>query len=201
MTISDVNYLDLSNVTGIFATGIISFNLLLGMMISTHYRKFPVWKKYEKITRHINVLKIHNYTAFIGFGLVVLHVILLVMDQSSGFTIWSALYPVIAPHQPLFVTLGTLSFIALIVVAFTSVKISRKALHYKVWKRIHFTSYAVVFLFLIHGIMIDQTLQDKPANPLDGEKMVSNISLLLLMIGGGFRIRYTLRHKHIKNLP
>ncbi len=199
MTISDAAYLDLSNTTGTIASGLVSFNLLLGMMMSTPYRTFGIWKKYERITRRINVLKLHTYTAFIGFGLVVLHVVLLLMATSFGFTIWSTLYPLIAPHDPFFVSLGTLSLIALVLVAFTSVKIARKALHYKIWKRIHFTSYAVVFLYLIHGIFIDQTLQDKHADPFDGEKMVSNISLLLVMTGAGFRLRYSLRHRHLKS--
>jgi DMSO/TMAO reductase YedYZ heme-binding membrane subunit len=199
MTIPDADYLDLSNTAGIIATGVVSFNLLLGMMMSTRYRNFPIWKRYEKITRHINVLKTHTYTAYTGFGLVVVHVVLLLMAKSSGFTIWNSLYPVIAPHQPLLVSLGTLSFIALILVAFTSVKIARKALHFKIWKRIHFTAYAVVFLYLIHGILIDQSLHDNPPDPFDGEKMVSDISLLLLVIGAGFRLRYSLRHRHLKS--
>ena len=198
MTISDVNFLDLSNTTGIVATGVVSFNLLLGMMISTHYRSFPVWKKYKKFTRHINVLKIHTYTAFTGVGLIVLHVIFLLMATSSGFTIWSALYPVVAPHQPFFVSLGTVSFFALIIVAFTSIKIARRTLHFKLWKRIHFTSYALVFLFLLHGIFIDQSLQGKPIDLLDGDKMVSNICFLVLLTAVSFRLRHALRRRHSK---
>ena len=200
MTILDENYLNFSNVAAIFATGLLSLNLLLGMMISMKYRKFSIWQKYVKITRHINVLSIHNYTGFIGLGVVILHVSFVLLATSSGFTIWSVLYPVVAPHQPLFVSFGTLSLIALTIVLCTSLKISKRVLHYKVWKRIHFISYAGIFLFLIHGIMMDPTFHDNPIDLLDAEKLVSSMALLILLIVASVRIRLGLRHSK-KVLP
>ncbi len=69
---------------------------------------------------------------------------------------------------------------------------------FRTWKNIHLISYGTALLFLIHGMIIDPQLKDRPVDLVDAEKMVSEGCLLLIIVASIIRFRYYLKNKGSK---
>ena len=184
------SWLDISSLLGLVATGVLTFNLLLGMLLGTAYHANKTWQKLPKKLRQLNVRTLHNYTAYLALLIALVHPAVLLWDKTVGLSLTDLLYPVNYQHQPLYMTLGSVAFYALLVIVVTSVGPLRRALSFTAWKRIHFASYPLALLFLVHGFFMDPTLKDRASDPLDAEKMLSEGSLLLLAVATYYRVRY-----------
>ena len=190
--------LDISAYLGLAATIALTLNYVFGMMIATAYRRSFYWKKLPVRFKTIHVYKWHNRVAYIALFLVVVHPLVLLLDRSTKFNFMDIIFPVEAPTQKLVVGLGTIAMFAFILVVLTSQRAVRRRLTFRAWKNIHLISYGTALLFIIHGILIDPQLQDKPVDYFDGEKLVS-VGCLVLLIGATvFRIRYELNKKRIR---
>jgi len=188
-----ISYLDISAGLGLCATGLLSFNFLLGMMLSTAYKRSVYWKKCPSLIQKININDLHNWTAYIAFLFVILHPLFLILDKDSHFSFITILLPVNAPKQPLIVLLGSVSMFALLIVIITTQKIIKKKMGFRLWKNIHLLSYATALLFIFHGLLMDPELKDRPTDWLDAEKFLSEICLVILLIASILRYRYFLR--------
>ncbi len=185
-----ISFLELSSYAGLLATGVLTLNILLGMMISTGYIKHAYWKRLPEKIKKWDILNIHNWTAYVALVLVVLHPLLLVVDSSTKFAIVDIFYPVNAPHEKWMVALGVISMYALIVVIITTQKVVKRSMGFRAWKNIHLISYGTAPLFLIHGMIIDPQLKDRPVDLIDAEKMISEGCLLLIILASVIRFRY-----------
>jgi methionine sulfoxide reductase heme-binding subunit len=186
----DIQVVDISAVLGLFAMATLTINVLLGMLLSTAYKINPVWKRLPAALKVINVNRLHNLTAYIALGLVLLHPLLLTFDSRTKFTVADIFYPVHAPHQKLIVSLGTISLFAIITVIITTQKKIKKKIKFRLWKNIHFISYGTAMLFIVHGLKMDPELKDRPTDWLDGEKLLCWACLLILMAATFLRIQY-----------
>ncbi|MBI2283198.1 MAG: ferric reductase-like transmembrane domain-containing protein [Bacteroidetes bacterium] len=185
-----ISYLDISGALGLCATALLSFNFLLGMLLSTAYKRSVYWKKIPPVIQQINIDRLHNWTAYIALFFVVLHPLFLLADKEQTFTLRDILWPVAAPKQSNIVMLGTISFYALLIIIITTQKIVKKKLGFRLWKNIHLVSYATALLFLFHGLLMDPLLKDRPTDWLDAEKFFSEFCLLLILAAMIIRIRY-----------
>ena len=59
----EFTYLDISGSLGLLATGLLSFNILLGLLLSTGYKAQPFWKKLPEKIRKLPIERVHNWTA------------------------------------------------------------------------------------------------------------------------------------------
>jgi DMSO/TMAO reductase YedYZ heme-binding membrane subunit len=191
-------FLELSNDAGLVATVILTFNFLLGMMLSTEYKRKNYWKRLPAYIRQVNVNDLHNWTAYVTLVSVLLHPVLLLFDASSKFNFLDVVFPINAPHQKAMVAFGTLAMFAIITVIITTQKAIKKKISFRAWKNIHLISYCTAFLFVIHGIMLDPQLKDKPIDFLDGEKLVPELCGLVLFIATILRYKYHLQSKKEK---
>lgn len=192
-------FLQLSTYAGLVATGVLTFNILLGIMLGTAYKKHRYWTRLPDRIKQINIYKVHNWTAYVALLLVFLHPILLLFDPATKFTFIDIIFPINAPHQKLFVALGTLSMYAIITVLITTQKVVKEKLSFRTWKNIHLISYGTALLFIIHGIVMDPQLKDRPVDVFDAEKILSEFCLLLLIVATIFRFRYEIKiRKSIK---
>ena len=182
--------LDLSSALGLAATGVLTVNLLLGMLLSTAYGRNPYWKRLPARVRHARLDRLHNWTAYVALGLVALHPALLLFDPATKFTLPDILWPVHAPHQRLFVALGAAAFYALLLVLISTQKAVKRRLGHRRWKALHLVSYATALLFLVHGVAMDPLLKDRPIDFFDAEKILSEGCLLVLAVATAYRIRY-----------
>ena len=55
---------DLTTYLGLAAVYLLSFNVLLGLLMGARYN---TWKRWPH--RRINILKLHNWTAYVGLAL------------------------------------------------------------------------------------------------------------------------------------
>ena len=68
-------------------------------------------------------------------------------------------------------------------------------MNYRTWKNVHFISYSTALLFLVHGIVMDPLLKDRPVDVFDAEKILSEVCLLLLIAATFFRVQYQVNIK------
>ncbi len=181
--------LDLSNYAGITAIGLLSVNILLGLLLSVKYNPVRRWPH-----RRVNTVRIHNWTGYAALAASFVHPVVLLFSTTAGFGIADLLWPPQAPKQPLVNTLGALAFWLLVVVVGTSVLWQeRRAIRRRVWKRIHFATYAIFPLYAVHAILTDPALKDRPIDPFDAEKVFVELCVLTVAVAIGFRVRHQLR--------
>ncbi|MDI5898399.1 MULTISPECIES: ferric reductase-like transmembrane domain-containing protein [Flavobacterium] len=193
----NITFLDLSASIGLVATIVLTFNFLLGMMISTTYKKHKYWKSLPKRIKQINVYNLHNWTAYFALLLVLLHPLFLLFDKTTKFKLIDIFFPINAPTQKVFVTLGTLSMFALMIVVITTQKVIRDKMSFRAWKNIHLISYATAMLFVVHGIVMDPLLKNRPVDIFDAEKVVSELCLVVLLVATYLRYKFHTKTKNV----
>ena len=184
------NWLDLSSTLGLIATGVLTFNFLLGILLGTAYRRSPLWKRLPGWIKKISLDDVHNWTAYIALVFALAHPLLLLPDATLKYGVADLLFPVNAPHQAFWTALGTLALYALIAVIITTQKMIRRRLGFRAWKNIHLISYGTALLFVVHGVFMDPELKDRPVDWLDGEKLLSELCGLVLVVATVIRWRY-----------
>ncbi len=191
----ELSFLDLSAGLGLAATGVLTFNFLLGMLLSTAYKQNPYWKKLPAKLQALSLKDLHNWTAYLAICLALLHPITLFLDKESGFSWKQFFFPLDAPSQEWMVALGVVSLYALIITLVTSLDSVRKKMGFRFWKNLHLVSYATACLFLVHGLLMDPLLKDRPMDWIDAEKAFSEICMLVILVAGYFRYQYFKQHQ------
>ena len=193
----DIQLVDVSAVIGLCAMCTLTVNVLLGMLLSTAYKTSSLWKRLPEPVKKISILWLHNWTAYLALTLVLLHPLLLVFDAGTKFTFIDIIFPVNAPHQKIFVALGTLAMLAVVVVIITTQKAVKRKMSFRLWKNIHLISYGTAMLFIIHGLKMDPELKDRPTDWLDGEKLLGELCLIVLIAATVLRVKNQLKRKVI----
>jgi predicted ferric reductase len=182
--------MDLKDVTtylGLAAIYLLSVNVLLGLLMSARYNP---WKRWPH--RRINLLKLHNWTAYVALGLAALHPIPLLFLDKPHFRVTDVLYPVSSPEQPVINTLGAISLYLLAFTVITS--IYRAEIGRQRWKPLHYLTYVVAALLIVHGAATDQHLDNSPMDLLDAEKVGIEACGLVILIATIVRFRWTSKH-------
>jgi len=182
--------IEISGILGLTALVFLTLNILLGIMLSTAYKQSDYWKKLPGSVKDLRIVDMHNYTAYFALVLVFLHFIIIPLDPSSKFSFTHLLYPLTGPHQPVFVLLGAISFLALLIVIITTQKVIKKKLGTTTWRNIHVISYATGLLFIVHGLVMDPLLKDRPIDFIDPEKLLVEACAILLIIAFVLRYKY-----------
>jgi len=185
--------LELSNYAGLASAVILTINFFLGMLLATAYRANRYWKKLPQNIQRLDINDIHNYTAYIAWGLIALHVLFLLLDKTSKFTFIDVLFPLDAPNQALIVAFGTLSLYAITVVIITTQKVIKRKMSFRLWKNIHLISYGTAILFVFHGIFMDTHLKNDQPDFFDGEKLLLEFCGLLLIVASVKRYMFYLK--------
>jgi len=186
----ELSFLDVSAVLGLCAAVLLTINMLLGMLLSTAYKRSPLWQKMPPAIKRLSLNRIHNWSAYVALSLVVLHIVFLLLNKATKFTVTNVLLPLNAPHQKLEVALGTIAWYAIITVIITTQKTVRKKIGFRLWKNLHLISYGTALLFVLHGILLDPELKDRPVDWLDGEKLVPEFCGIVLIIASVIRWRH-----------
>ena len=187
--------IELSGIIGMAAIGILTLNFVMGMMLSTAYKKSWYWKAIPEKFKKINITEFHNYTSYIALSLVLLHTLIIPLDPASGFKFMDLFIPLNAPHQPNIVLIGSIALLALLVAILTSQKIIKKKLGYRLWKKIHLISYCTTVIAVIHGVLMDPLLKDRPTDWIDAEKVYIQLCGILVIVTSILRYRYHLNSK------
>jgi methionine sulfoxide reductase heme-binding subunit len=189
--------LELSNYAGLASAVVLTINFFFGMLLATAYRANSYWKKLPQNIQRLDINDIHNYTAYIAWALIMLHVLLLLLDKASKFTFIDALFPLNAPNQNLVVAFGTISLYALTVVIITTQKVIKRKMSFRTWKNIHLIGYVTAVLFVLHGIFMDPHLKNDQPDFFDGEKLLLECCGLLLIVASVLRYRYHIKKEKV----
>ncbi|MFI5229971.1 MAG: ferric reductase-like transmembrane domain-containing protein [Gemmatimonadales bacterium] len=178
---------DLTCYIGLSAIYLMSVNVLLGLLMGARYN---TWKRWPH--RRINILKLHNWTAYIALGLAAMHPIPLLFVDKPRFRIYDILIPISSPEQPVVNSLGA---VALYLLAFTVItSIYRAEIGRQRWKPLHYLTYLLATLFIVHGTLTDQHLDNSPMDLLDAEKLGILACGVVILAGTILRFRWTARH-------
>jgi predicted ferric reductase len=181
-----ISAIDLSADVGLVAVGLVTANLLLGLMMALRYSPVRYWPH-----RHFNYFRLHNWTGYLLLGVSILHPVILLFSSTAKFRLLDIIYPVHSPSQPLDNTIGAIALYLLAVVVVTSymkIRLGRPT-----WKAFHFVVYAAAVALFWHSIFTDSELKNSPLDPLDGEKVFIEVCLLVVIGIGILRWRHAVR--------
>ena len=176
---------DVSGTLALIAVGLLTLNLLLGLLLSVGYNPKRQWPRLA-----FKLFTLHNWTAYVAFGAVVLHAGTLLFSTDPRFRLYDVLVPIDSPVQPFSNNLGAIGFYLVTIVVVSSLRSVRGFLGRHVWKPIHFTTYAAAFVFFAHGIIADPQLKNRPVDFIDAEKVYVELCALAVLVATWFRIKY-----------
>ncbi len=153
--------IELSGIIGMIALAALAVNFLVGICIwSNLVYKFPY---------QISFLQLHKFTGYTAAITILLHIVLIPLDPKSGFTWTDLLLPAWTEHQPLANTFGSVAFYLIGIVVTSSY--FKENLQLPTWRTLHFLSYFAAVPLILHSIITDPKLQDRPIDWFDAEKL------------------------------
>jgi len=185
-----MNTIDIAGSMGIIAAVLFTCNMIMGILLSSAYRKLPIWIQIPERYKKFKMRDLHNYTSYLILVFVLIHILLLPFDPAAGISFKDLLWPIHIKHQPYIILLGWIAFIAFIIVMVTTQKIIKNAIGSKTWRSIHIISYGTCILYLYHGVVMDPLLKDRAIDFLDGEKLLIELLGLILIIAFYWRYHY-----------
>jgi hypothetical protein len=96
---------DVSGTIALGAVGLLTLNLLLGLLLSVGYNPTRQWPRQQ-----FKLFTLHNWTAYIAFAAIVLHAGALLFSSDPKFRLFDVLVPIESPVQPFSNNLGALGF-------------------------------------------------------------------------------------------
>ncbi len=176
---------DLSGTIALGAIGLLTLNLLLGLLLSVGYNPARQWPRLP-----VKLFTFHNWTGYVAFAAVVLHAGALLFSSNPHFRVMDVLVPIHSPVQPMSNNLGALGFYLVAFVVGTSLKRVRSALGRHWWKAFHYTTYAAAIVFFIHGIIADPQLKGRPVDWIDAEKVYVELCAVAVIAAASWRFRH-----------
>jgi len=180
-----VTDVDVSGTIALGAIGLLTLNLLLGLLLSVGYNPTRQWPR-----QRVKLFTFHNWTGYIAFFAVVLHAGALLFSGEPKFRLYDILVPIESPVQPLATSLGAVAFYLVTIVVVTSLKRVRTFLGRHWWKIVHFTTYAAAIVFFTHGIIADPLLKGRPVDFIDAEKVYIELCAIAVLVATIYRVRY-----------
>jgi len=174
--------LDLCSYLGLGATGAVTVNLLLGMLISLRYSPQRCWPRLR-----INIFALHQWTAWIAVVLMVGHPAVLLFIHAPHFRVIDIFWPTHSPLQPKINLAGAGALYLLAVVFVTS--LMRRQVGRRLWRGLHYLVFPAAALLLLHSILTDPLLKDGHPDLLDGGKVFIEACTLIAAVAIGLRFR------------
>ena len=178
--------LDLSAYVGLIAVGVVTLNLLLGMLMAFRYSPHRSWPH-----RRFNYFRLHNWSGYIALSVSLLHPAILLLNKDPRFRVMDLLYPVHSPSQPLENTIGAIALYLLAFVVVTSYL--RLQLGRHLWKSFHFSIYFAAAALFFHSLFTDPALKGDPIDWFDGGKLFVESCVVLIAVVSLLRWRYSRR--------
>ncbi len=132
----------ISRATGLTAYLLLTLTVCFGLLVRTRAMEWLLarWRWFD----------LHQFTALLALGFIATHIFSLLGDHFIGFKLDQLFVPFNSPYRPVWVALGIVSvYLMLIVVASFYV---RRFIGYAAWRAIHYVTFAVFLLALLHGL-------------------------------------------------
>jgi methionine sulfoxide reductase heme-binding subunit len=133
---------DLSRGTGAVALVMLSLSLCLGVLTRSGRAALGLGR--------FGVAELHRTAALTGTTLIAVHVVTLLFDPFAQLRLVDLVLPFIGSYRPLWLGLGTLAVDLLVVVVLVS--LLRERLGPRVFRAVHWATYALWPVALLHGL-------------------------------------------------
>lgn len=164
--------IEISGIIGMIALAALALNFFVGICI---------WSKVTyALPYNLTFLQLHKFTGYTAAISILLHIVLLPLDPVSKFTWTDLLLPAWTEHQPLANTFGSVALYLIGVVVVSSYY--KEQMKLPVWRTLHFLSYFAAVPLILHSIITDPKLQDRPIDWFDAEKLFV-IACCLAIVG------------------
>jgi predicted ferric reductase len=131
----------LSRAAGFTAFGLLFFSVALGIMIGTR-----LTGRFSRNT----VFDIHRFTSILALAFSFFHVYILLGDSYFKFSVWQLSLPFASPYQAWQTAAGGVAFYLLLLVVASFYL--RSLIGHRTWRAIHFLTFALFGLAMLHGI-------------------------------------------------
>lgn len=166
---------------GLIAYFYFTVSIIFGLL-----RKTPIVQSQKNLLYHI-----HQSAGWFGFMTLVVHMLLLIIDQYEPYRFVELMIPFASDYRPISSGLGTIAFYLFFIIIITSDLWIRK-MKFANWKWLHLAVIPAWLLSLIHGLFIGTDT----SNPVILSFYV--ISVLFVTIAFLFRLLPT-KNKEKKN--
>jgi len=124
---------------------------------------------------------LHSTLSWSSLILGLMHGLMLLLDEYFTYRITDVLVPFVGPYRPLAAGLGTVALWLLVLVT-PSFALKKHFFSHRVWKLLHYLSYAAFMLVTTHGLLAGTDA------PNLGFRLLFGLSVLLTVILLGYRI-------------
>jgi sulfoxide reductase heme-binding subunit YedZ len=156
-----VETLEFSGIVGMVAIAALALNIMVGLCI---------WSNVDfKLPYGLKFLQLHKFTGYTAAICILVHIVLIPLDPKSKFTWGDLLLPAWTEHQPLANTFGSVAFYLLGLVVISSY--FKEQLRLPVWRTLHYLSYFAAVPLILHSVITDPKLEDRPIDWFDAEKL------------------------------
>ncbi len=136
-------YWYLARTAGVIAYFLLWFSVAMGIAITNKLSR--IWPGGP------TAVDLHQFTSLLALSITIFHVLILLGDRYSNYTMLQLLVPFgSGNYQPFWVGLGQLALYVMVPVAFSFY--ARKHLGYKLWRTIHYLSFVIYLFVTVHGI-------------------------------------------------
>ncbi len=132
----------LTRASGIVALVLLTAVVVLGVVVTAGWSS-PRWPRFVSQGLHRNL-------TLMALAMLVLHIVTTVADGFAPIGFVDAFVPFHSPYRPIWLGMGALSFDLLVAVTLTS--LVRRHIGYRIWKAVHWASYAMWPLAVLHGL-------------------------------------------------
>jgi sulfoxide reductase heme-binding subunit YedZ len=177
-----ISAIELSSDIGLVAVGLLTTNILLGLLMSVGYNPIRRWPR-----RRVKLFTLHNWTGYTALAAAALHPIVVLFSSTAGFRPLDIAVPIWSPTQPVENTLGAIGLYFVAFAVLTSY--FRHVFGFHRWKQLHYTTYAAAVVFFVHSLLTDPELKNRPVDWLDAEKVYVELCAVAVMAATAARFR------------
>jgi methionine sulfoxide reductase heme-binding subunit len=132
----------IARASGITAFVALSLDVVFGLFVST--------RAADRVLPRASSTELHRWLSGVALSLTATHLLALLVDPFVGYDALDLLVPLASSYRPVAVGLGVLAAWGALVVHGSFAL--RKRLGPKAWRRLHFVSFAVWSMALLHGL-------------------------------------------------
>ncbi len=177
--------IEISGIIGMIALAALAANFFVGITIWSN-SKLPFGLV---LPFGWTLLQLHKFTGYSAAISILIHILLLPLDPLSKFSWSDLLLPAWTEHQPLANTFGAVALYLLALVIISSYY--KSSIKLSTWRLLHFLSYFAIVPLVLHSVITDPKLQDRPIDWLDAEKIF--VILCCLAIVGLSFYRFSIK--------
>lgn len=174
--------IEISGIIGMIALAALACNFIIGITIWSN-AKLPYG---IKIPFGLTLLQLHKFTGYSAAISILVHILLIPLDPLSEFTWGDLLLPAWTKHQPLANTFGAVALYLLALVVISSYFKSNMKL--AAWRWLHYLSYFAVLPLVLHSVITDPKLLDRPIDWFDAEKIFVILCCLIIISFSFYRL-------------